>query len=361
MYKLLLWLILFAIIIPTFGQDKFKDNLSINATSHIGFVLPEYQFINYVTNDFTKSLDFSIVKETTGKNEWEQRYNYPSYGLSFFYSTLGNDNVLGREIAISPFFRIHLFRKKNFSIYNQTGLGIGYISKKFDLEENFINVAVGSNLNIHFNLRMGMKYDIGNKFQLMGGASFDHFSNANTSEPNLGINYLSYYLGLGYRLSDRIEKNTIELQPNEKEITNELVYSIGGKHSRALSSKYYFTSSLSFEKRKSFFKALHLGVGADLFFDTSIEDQLNEKDERYRGIYQFQTGIHMSQSIIYERFSITLQEGVYIGLIERIEDYVMYNRGIFKYWINERFSVRLTMKSHLHILDYPEIGLGIKL
>ncbi|MBL4708060.1 MAG: acyloxyacyl hydrolase [Flavobacteriales bacterium] len=343
------------------AQSDFFNNTAVNVGFHQGALLPEYQFINYLSQDYTRSFDLSFVKETTGNNSWEQIYNYPSFGFSFFYSTLGNDDVFGQEYAFTPFFRINLLNRPKFKIYNQTGLGFGYVTKKFDLVDNYQNVAVGSHGNFHFNVRIGTKIQLFQNASLLAGVSLDHFSNANTSEPNLGLNYLSYFFGLEIPLGKKDELLKNELPPKEKVIQNELIYSFGGKHSRSLSSKYYFTSSLSFEKRKSFFRALHLGIGADLFYDTSIKNQLEGNSETFKSYYKFQTGLHISQSIIYDKFSFTLQEGIYLGLTERVEKYVMYNRGIIKYWVTDQFSVRLSMKSHLHILDYPEIGIGIKL
>jgi len=359
--KRLLLFFSFCLGLGLYGQSNFVKNAAVNIGLHKGFLLPEYQFINYLSQDNTHSFDLSYVKESSGKNSWEQAYNYPSLGFSFFYSTLGNDEVLGREFAFTPFFRINLLHLPKFSLYNQTALGVSYVTERFDLVSNFKNVAVGSHFNIHFDFRLGMKIQLLEQAQLLTGISFNHFSNANTSEPNLGLNYINYFVGLEIPFNKREEKIQIELPPHEKMIENELIYSVGGKHSRSLSSKYYFTSSLSFEKRKSFWRALHLGIGADLFYDASIEDQLEEIGESYKSYYQFQTGIHISQSIVYNRFSITLQEGIYLGLTEKIEQHIMYNRGIIKYWVTEDFSVRFTMKSHLHILDYPEIGIGIKL
>ncbi len=360
-YRILLTVFLFFNVQFLRSQESFSDNLSVNLTSHLGFVLPEYQFINLIANDYTRSIGLDVLKETKGKSEWEQRYNYPAYGLSFFYSTLGNDKILGRELAVSPFFRIYLMDKNKFHLFTQVGLGLGIVNRKFDLEDNFMNVAVGSYYNIHLNWRLGISVDITDKIRLMSGVSFDHFSNANTAEPNLGINYLSSYLGVGMNLGRITERIKGEIADHQAAIENEIVLSFGGKHSRALSTNYYQTMSFSFEKRKSFFKALHIGLGADIFYDGSIKDQLIDQNKKFQDHYSFQTGIHLTKSLVYNNFSLSLQAGIYLGLIERVEGYVMYNRGIVKYWISEKISVRLSMKSHLHILDYPEFGIGIKL
>lgn len=343
------------------GQSKFSDNFKIMGNYHYGYVLPEYSFVNLISNAPISSFDLCLLKETKGKNIWQQLYKYPEYGLSFFYSSLGNDDVLGREIALNYFFKVHLISKKRFKFFNRTGIGLGYVSEKFDLEENYLNVATGSHLNMHFNFRFGASYEFTDKLGLNAGISFDHFSNANTSEPNLGINYFTGYTGISYLIGERKEITKIELEDHKIVNEFEAFVSLGGKHARNLSSKYFLVSSLSLQVKRSFFRAFHLGAGVDLFYDSSVSSQLDNDVLEYKSAYQFQTGIHISQSIIYSRFSVTLQEGIYLGLKEKVDDYVMYNRGILRYQLTENTSIRLAMKSHLHILDYPEIGLGFKL
>ena len=241
------------------------------------------------------------------------------------------------------------------------GIGLGYVNRKFDTKDNFLNVAVGSNFNIHFNARLGARYSLSEKMEISTGLSFDHFSNANTSEPNLGINYLTGYGGLSYRISPKADRLISELKDHERKTSMDLYGSIGGKHTRALSANYFFTSSISLEFDKAYYRALHLGIGMDIFYDTSMETEMEAVGKSHKGINDFQSGIHISQSIVYNRFSFILQEGIYLLLTEKLNNNVMYNRGIVRYRVTEKFSVRFAMKSHLNILDYPELGLGIKL
>jgi hypothetical protein len=72
----------------------------------------------------------------------------------------------------------------------------------------------------------------------------------------------------------------------------------------------------------------------------------------------FRTGIHLSQEIVFERFSFILQEGLYVGLVDQVNGKRMYNRGILRWKINPHWMMSISMKSHLHILDYPELGFG---
>lgn len=347
--------------IQTCAQERFSDNLNVMAQLHFGYNLPEYPFLSSITKDNIQSVDICLFKETAGKNEWEQLYNYPEYGLSFFYSTLGNDQILGREFALSYFFRIYLLNRKHIRLFNRVGIGLSYVSRKFDLHDNYFDVAVGSNLNIHFNYGIGATRELSDKLTLNAGLSFDHFSNANTSEPNLGINYLTAYGGVSYAFGKKYKRQPFEISPHVKNNSVALFASLGGKHSRALTSKFFATSSFSLEFDRYYSRIFHFGIGTDLFYDSSVESSLEKKNEIYKPSNSFQTGIHLSQSLIYNKLSLSVQEGAYILLTEKAEGFIIYNRGLIQYKINDHIIIRLAMKSHLQILDYPEIGIGYKL
>lgn len=344
----------------TYAQNKMTDNLNGMVNFHSGYNLPEYPFISSITNDYIRSLDICVFKETVGENKWEQLYNYPSYGLSFFYSTLGNDEVFGREFTLTYFFKMYFLSKNRFRLFNRIGIGLNYVNRKFDFKNNYLNVAVGSKVNIHFNFRIGANYALSDKFSLNTGLSFNHFSNANTSEPNLGINYLTGFGGVSYSLGKKSEKKTHKLEAHRRENSFSLFASIGGKRSRALVSTYFLTSSFSFEFNRAITRKFLFGIGSDLFYDSSVESSIKKGNKDYRKSDSFQTGIHLSQSIVYNRLTLSIQEGFYLFLTEKVGDYPLYTRGVVQYQVNNHFLIRIAMKSHLHVLDYPEIGFGYK-
>jgi hypothetical protein len=343
------------------AQSRFSDNLSLSFNYHYGFLLPEYSNLIYLAKAPLQSASLNLSKKTSGKNDWENLYHFPEYGLSLLYSTLGNDQVNGREIALFPFFRLNIVSGKKLCFYNETGLGLAYVTKRFDLENNYLNVAIGSHLNIHLNFKLGLNCKVTPRVQWNTGVSFDHFSNSNTKEPNLGLNYVTAFTGLQYRVGNELPQQERKLSPHEKRFHYEFVYSAGGKYPRAVGSKMYFTSSATFEIKWAPLKALHFGIGPDLFYDTSTEaEMLTIELRNFRKAYNYRSGIHVSQELIYNKFSVILQEGFYLLLTDHVDKNVMYNRGIIRYRFSDGFFVQLAMKSHLQILDYPEIGLGIR-
>jgi len=343
-----------------YSQQKLSNDLKIALNYHYGFNVPEYPFIRYITEDYVRSIDVCLIKETSGKNFWESIYNYPEYGLSLFHTTLGNNKVFGNETALTYFFKLKIINKARFKLFNRTGIGISYTNRKFDLENNYLNVAIGSHFNFHFNFRLGASYVLSKKLDFNIGASFNHFSNANTSEPNLGINYLTGYVGLDYRIGKISEKQQPEITKHVNKNNLECLINIGGKHTRALMSGFFLTSSFSVDVNREFFRTFYLGSGIDLFYDSSLKSQLLNANTEFKDSYSFKSGIHISQIFVYNRFNIIIQEGIYLVLVDKLDNKLIYNKGIIKYWIKKNISLQLSMKSHLQILDYPEVGISYK-
>ena len=356
----LFYLLVLLFCFQAYAQNNFIKNSTISAHFHRGYAIPEYSFVNYLTNDYIQSITLDFAKQTTGKNEWERLYNYPEYGFSLFYTNLGNDKVLGKALAANYFFKVNFISTEKWRVFNQTGIGLGYITKKFDLVENYQNVGIGSNFNVHFNFRIGSSYQITERWKANIGLALDHFSNGNTADPNLGLNNFTLFTGVQYAVGEIEKKNEMALSPHVSKNNYELILSFGGKQTRALSSKFFYTSSLSGGINREFFRGFHFGIGADVFFDQSIKTQMESRGEIFSSSDDFQTGLHISQEFVYNRFSLILQEGIYLGLINKGIKKTMYNRGIVQFQLNEHLLLRLAMKSHLHILDFPEIGIGIK-
>ena len=343
------------------AQEKFTDNLSLTANYHQGVIIPEYTNIGYLVQEKVGSVSLNISKKTSGKTDWEQVYKYPEYGISVLYSTLGNEKVHGREIGLFPYFGLNIISRKKFTLYNQTGFGMGYITRKFDLKNNYLNIAVGSHLNFHVNFKFGASYEIAKKIRLHTGVSFDHFSNGNLSNPNLGLNFVTLYSGVGYLVGSATDRTKREMERYKRSHHYELIFSPGMKHPRVNSPKYYFTSSLTFEYKWKPFRAVHFGVGGDLFFDSSSKIEMGTANGTdFKKSDNFRSGIHVSQEFVYSRLSIIFQEGVYVVLTDHVNQNVMYNRGIVRFRPMDNFFVQISMKSHLNILDYPELGLGFK-
>ncbi len=341
------------------AQNPKFENLSLKTDYHYGFLLPEYSFISYFTDDAVRGFQVETVKKLKGEKLWQRLYDYPSVSLAAYYGSLANDTVFGKVVSLFPSFYFPLYRKNKTELFWQLGVGLAYSTEKFDLTENYYNIAVATHLNIWFRAALDLKYNINDKIALSAGTAFGHFSNANLSEPNIGLNFWTVYAGTDISISKKTELNNEEIPPFKPGKEFALIIAGGGKHTRRFSEDYYFAGSVSGEFKKISGYKFAFGTGADFFYDESVpEEMIRAGKEDVKNYYKIKTGIHISQELIIGKLSLMIQEGVYIGFTDHLDNYKMYNRGVVRYKFSEHFFADFAMKTNLNILDIAEIGIG---
>ncbi len=326
-----------------------------------GFILPEFGLLDSINESPVRTVELSFSKRTNGKSYWHDIYNYPENGLALFYTDLGEKKVLGEIFGIDYFFRLYLIEGEKTKFYLRSGIGINYTTKKYDPIDNPYNRSVGSNINTHFNLRFGVSQKLFSNTALNVGGSFDHISNATTKFPNLGVNYLSLYGGLIKYFGTRAEKIVNEIPSHKKETSFSITKYVGSRHLNSPTDKHYYVPCLSVDFTHKTFRLINLGIGLDGFYDSSIEPRMVMDGVSYKDSYAWLMGVHFNQTLVYNKFSFTLQEGFYLIKDKKVEEKTMYNRVIFNYDISEKVSLKMALRTHVHDLRYLEPGITYRL
>lgn len=343
---------------PIRAQRDSTRTWQIRANVQHGLLLPEYGFMSAVSDDYVNGFEINVMKLSTGKNIWEHLYRFPSFGVSFYYCTMGSKEHFGEQFTVYPYYALSIIHRNRFDLSYQMGLGVSYATKKYDPDNNYQNLAIGSHFNIHYHADVIAQYKITDRLFVNSGIAFSHISNANLSEPNVGLNFVTGYAGLAWAIGKQKQYTAIKIAPFEPLFTYEVLLNGGMKHTRTFESFQYPAVSISFDaKRRARYK-FAFGVGVDFFYDASTEPQMKRLNKPYRSSDSFTSGIHLSQEFIYNKVSLIVQEGFYLGLTEKLNGYAMYNRAITRYKFSEHFFVNFSLKSHLYILDFPELGIG---
>lgn len=352
----------FCFCLSGYSQDeRFWDNVSVSSHYHYGSVLAEYSSFTYLTTDFVQSVDIYFEKESVGKNPWEEVFGYPTYGIGFFYTTLGNDEIHGRELALFPFMKFRILGNEKLNFSGLMGLGFGYATKAYDPETNPYNVVIGSKFNIHFQASLLLRYQVVNRLSIDAGLGFAHFSNGNTNEPNIGINNATLTTGIAYRIGDKAQKISNEFLPLKKHWYVEAGLTVGSKSTRSLQQSRHAVFSATADVWKPLTRVVSVGVGPDVFYDTSAETEILGKPEgEFSYGDEWSSGLHVSFGFRYSKFRLILQTGAYLIKDNAVVDDFIYNRAMLRYDVSENVFAHFAMKSHLHILDYPELGIGYR-
>lgn len=338
----------------------------IEAKLHYGYVLPLYKAIEYVVNSEVCSFDIYLLKQTTGKDYWEILYKYPLYGMGFSFSNLGNNKIYGYATSIYSCFDYSLFRNKGFNLNSRFNFGYSYINKKFNLYDNYLNRAIGSNHNIFIRLSLNTLAKIANNKNLLFDCSFTHYSNGKTKSPNYGLNILTFSLGLRFNIKNYEHNNLYyhdELKQDKiKKFSQFLFFSGGNKvYDNLLNIRYkFFTATYQLNYTKALLK--QYGVGISVFYDESIGEAISKDIGIYdnRVNIRFRIGTYLVRSFQFKNVMFNLMLGYYV--YSKYTDLTLiYSRMLLQYYFNKRFSLGVGIKAHMAKADMLEWGIGIKL
>ncbi|MCU0370931.1 MAG: acyloxyacyl hydrolase, partial [Bacteroidales bacterium] len=332
------------------AQNHFRHNLRspslvLEGRVYYGWTLDHHIEMTPYKRHYP-AYEISLIKATYGRARWEYMYNYPLVGLSYWYSDLGKTRPLGSGHAVFPFINFPLLSKKGFNIYFRLGVGIGYLTRKYDRYENYENLAIGSHINGAVNLLLEGRLRLGGRFIASGGISLMHFSNGAIKQPNYGLNMPGINVSLAYRISRENPylskkllpelipfefdgKRFLQLDLNAAAGIKDLQATLGGGNQYAVADLAgNLLWPVSFKSR--------LGFGIDLSYDGSDEKLLEIRGiiPKHR-IDLVKTGITGSYELAFSRMAIMLNLGVTVSGLNKRDGFV-YEKLAIRVGITEK-------------------------
>lgn len=357
-------IILFIVfILPFYGYSQFLDvgnkGVGVEANYGYGFIMPHHKSIEYMLEDHIRTFDLKASFPTYGNKYWNELYRYPYYGLGYYRSNLGNDEVYGKVNALYSYVKVPLLgssEKANLSW--QIAFGASYINNQFDIDENPQNLAIGSNLNIYVDLSLQSRIPLSKQFSLMNSVRFTHVSNGKVKSPNKGLNVISGSVGVYYQLTEKPDR--IVAEPPVMDIKNEytILYAGGIKSKTRYESGYFYASSLIFDYNRLYSLKGRWVFGADIFFDetnSQYSDQTGKAGILNSDLYQ--VGLHIGHDLVMGKLSLVINVGGYVYAPVPV-DAPVYSRIGLRYRVKDKFIINYTLKSHWAMASYLEWGIG---
>ncbi len=366
-YTIVLLLIGWSTVGLTSGNENrgLINDLKLGVHPHHGFVMPHHASLLYIMESDLAGAELSLSTRSYGKSRWDKLYRYPSYGLSYLYTTLGNNNILGTAQALFLFFDIPVFSNpKLIQLYYQVNWGLAYLNKKFDIDKNPYNLAISTHVNTYIGFDIYLALSFSKRSAINLGIDLAHFSNGKLDSPNWGINTFAFKGGYTFRFSDYRHE---QIKYHDGDIINhkndfEVCLNTGWSAYNNVVGKKYHALSLIADYKRNFSDKYQFGIGTDLFFDQSLKIvKKNEfNDNGHSALDLFQNGVHAGFYAKYGKINVVVHAGIY--LIEQYRKYdLLYNRLGVRYDISPNLFANISIKAHYAIADYIEWGLGYRL
>lgn len=340
-----------------FDINYFKGNIAEHNTD-----------IAHLIEGHPEGFILSWNKKTYGFNDWEERFNYPDYGISFAYQDLKND-VLGHNYSLYAHYNFYFFKRH---LMFRIGQGLAYTTNPYHQENNHRNVAFGSDFMsstyVMFNYK---KERIIDKLGLQAGFSLLHYSNANIKAPNNGTNSITFNLGVTYNLEDNEPEYQYTIDKKaDQEFTEPFKYNFvfrsGINQSDIIGSGQYAMYVFSTYADKRINKSSALQVGTEVFFSNFLKELIAYRsvafpeqnvsgDEDYKRV-----GVFVGHELFINKTSLLTQLGYYVYYPFDFEGRTYLRIGLKRYFSKKWFG-SMTLKSHGAKAEGVEFGLGFRL
>jgi hypothetical protein len=353
-----------------FSHSLRSPNISLEGRIYYGWTLDHHIEMTIFKRHYP-AFEFSVQKATHGRTRWEYMYNYPLIGVSYWYSGLGDAEALGSAHAVFPYINFPLLGKKGFNIFFRLGVGLGYLTKRYDRYKNYENLAIGSHFNGAVNLLFEARLPVGKKFVVSGGVSLVHFSNGGIKQPNYGLNMPGINFAMAYKVSPEnpyLRKKLLpELYPFEFDgrrylgLDLDIAFGIKDMQSMLGRGNQYLVCSLWGNLLWPVSYKSRLGFGMDISYDGSDEKTLELQGQSVEHTIQLvKTGVAASYELAFSRMAIMLNLGWQLTGLDKRDGYV-YEKLALRFSLTEDIYTALTLKANYGKADFITIGMGYKI
>jgi hypothetical protein len=347
------------------AQVSGSKQYSTDVNYFYGSILPHHTNILHLIKGHPGGAIVSFNRKTFGSEKWEALYNYPDYGVSFQYQSNKNEE-LGDLFGLYAHYNFYFLKRR---LQLRIGQGIAYNTNPYDRETNYRNLAYGATVmpSTYFMLNYH-KPNIWNGIGIQTGVNLVHHSNANMKSPNTSTNMIAFNAGINYEIDNKTEREYIpaENEPFTEPVRYNFLFRSGVNESDVVNSGQYpfYVASLYADKRINQKSAIQLG--ADVFWMMYLQEFI-----RYQSIAYFESnydgdadykrvGVFIGHELFLNKVSVDTQMGYYV-YDESNKFGVLYQRLGARYYLTNKISAGVSLKTHVVRAEALEFSLGIRL
>ena len=348
--KFITTLLLLLVSVYSFGQKESW----LEVRGKAGFLVAHRSIMGHLATQHTIATEVSYMFKGNGEKDWHKAYNNPIYGVSAFFGSVGNHELMGNYGGAYGFISVPLIKTKRYSFSGRMGCGLAVAGKIYDTESNNLSIAVSTRFNALVSLGLENKVEFGNH-SINSIIDMTHFSNAAIKVPNFGLNLPYFSLGYGYRIRKASLDSIPKFQKFNKKWQFGTVGFVSLKEEYPVGGKKYFIHGLNLVARRYFKRA----VGAELSFDYIHKQSVMvfHEDVPKTQAEIFQLGVFLGYLMPLDHFHVVVGMGYYVRDKFRPED-MFYHRVGMRYVFDKGLNLNLVLKSHWARADYVEFGVG---
>jgi hypothetical protein len=282
-------------------------------------------------------------------------------GVTLYWMDFDKPGVLGHSIAAVPFIEPIIRPWKKWQASMQFGLGLVYVSRYYHPVENPQNLFFSLPVNFWVMLNPGIHYQWNERWQYSLAFNYNHISNGGMKNPNKGMNFPSWNVGIRYALQPislhKPDSVFTRQRPTGWYRTISLIGSIKNvaataAHPSIVPARLWGAQGLLGWRAG---RLSHFSAGMEWIHDGFAREQ-DQRDGITRSAWKgaFLLGYELKAG----RVQVGVHAAPYLYAPTRGNDDRWYQRYTLFYRLGRHLLIGGSLKAHRHVADVADLRLG---
>lgn len=331
------------------------SNVGFSFKPHIGFVIVHSRELAFVKESLPKGFMLETYRYNTGADVYDHCLCSAKTGISFAFWDYDNPTILGRSADLSlflePVFRIN--KSMNFSIRGAAGLS--YLSNPYDSVNNPYNLSYSTKVSFNLSVGIQLNHALSRQTQLQFGTYFNHISNGGIKEPNKGINFPTFSIGMTYVLqTPYYERNTLSVSSQRSEQSDRLSLHFSGSNKQVEMKRYYPIAGMAIQYMNAVSSLNGIGIEFEWLWH-GANYHIAELNNLKGNALSFSSAI--GNELYLGRFYFQQYFGVYLKKSAAEKRDVFQRYSLF-YRAGKHLMPGIGLRVHGHVADFLDLRLG---
>lgn len=343
--------------IATKGQTLSERSLGFAAER--GFIFAHSQDVQNTSGANPIGIQLSWNKQWLDEATWNICGCFPRTGWVLQYVDYDN-SILGRSLHIAPYIEPYWGYGNKLSASIKAIAGLSYLTNPYHPEQNPANQSYSLPVSGYVALGFGLHYRVNPTIQLHAYGLYNHISNGGIKDPNKGINWPTFQLGMDYTLAP-VAVPTYKRTTFDKKQADRY-WEIGGYWSsrtvKAGEKNRWHIWGVQAKRGWQVASINDLTVGAELWYDYSLKERMRRQGEF--DVSPLRAGVLGGHAFRMGRFDFSQQIGVYVynpsGFFPAI-----YQRYGLLYRFSQQWYAGVNVLAHGHVANFLDFRLAHRL
>ncbi|MCC5932207.1 MAG: acyloxyacyl hydrolase [Cyclobacteriaceae bacterium] len=336
------------------AQHKI-DFLSFRANN--GFIIPHSQDLKPISTTNPVGFHVEWSRLHLDKKYWDHCNCFYQLGVGFSHYNFRNPEVLGTANNLRFHFEPYLLRHNRLQLTLKSGIGISYLSRVYHEEQNPENIFFSRPLSFMMFTGLHLGYQVSAQYSISMDAIYNHISNGGVKQPNKGMNFPMFGVGIHYRPKDF---DWPSHEPDNRFRGKTRFYTgIFGSLETARADSV-FQDQTSYIKGIQF-GAIHplsyinaIGIGSEISYDGSYAIRRN----RGEGMNPFIASLLVQHHLIIGNIMFNQQLGWYALHINENSSRKFFQRYALNYLFKNGFYLGASLKAYGHVAQNMDLQAG---